>query len=533
MIWAILLVQTTLAASVFIPATSSLFQYDQEWKNATSDPTIMTATNSGSFYFLFRGFNFSIHFSPPYEGDMGLWFNGNQYVNLSDVYRTGNTRESSFKPGLAEYFVQGSDEDHQIHFSYTNTNASDVFGFGGLTIGTSGDTYIAPNMYGISATVAPLDRHIMDNTALNYSTGDWKLSRNASFAYGQTLASTNVVGASVSLTFTQDVSTLWLFGTLSREGATLNITFPSNNQITYLNNYGIRRSYLNDSLVQAILWSSGQMSVTPGSTMNITLAGGTFDLDYILYSTPSVKGKSWGLYITVIVIGALFTLFGLSGLIFWRWKRQKKRKKSRNVDRKGVLSGGIDEMPLRSPIDSSVAISQEDINFMQPPVAESVDPPTVALRTIGLPRVENPTTPSPAYESRPTGTHSSQSTHVTSSVATTPSVVATEQEVLPAWSPPPPSYLTVSELVSEARRGMIPLDQETLERLFERVMVLRREGRSSAAWINRPGGGLGFHANPTGDTIVEEEEVDELEALARRIAGIETMPSPMPLSTKR
>ena len=80
---------------------------------------------------------------------------------------------------------------------------------------------------------------------------------------------------------------------------------------------------------------------------------------------------------------------------------------------------------------------------------------------------------------------------------------------------------------------MIPLDQDTLERLFERVMALRREGRSSV--LMNPGSGLRFHAHPTPDTIIEEpeEEVDDLEALARQIAGIETIPSPTPLATKR
>lgn len=83
-------------------------------------------------------------------------------------------------------------------------------------------------------------------------------------------------------------------------------------------------------------------------------------------------------------------------------------------------------------------------------------------------------------------------------------------ELPPAWSPPPPSYQTVSAMVTEDRaaRGMLPLSQDGLERLFERVAELRRAGGASSS-----------------EQVTQQDSLDaDLEALAQRIAGINTAP---------
>ncbi|KAG9058458.1 hypothetical protein FS842_009526 [Serendipita sp. 407] len=567
-----------------IPATSPLVMYDEGWTNSTTNPAYMQVVN-GSVYFSAKTSNISFHFLPAKQGNITIWIDGITRMEIAEGLERTSTN-SSLDPTLREYPISLPEIDHQFHLKVSSQVRDDFFTLGGITLDAN-DGDFTPSMYGYNATIAPSDSVLVDSTALNYSTTGWDLQTTAPYSYKSTLSRTSTVGSTASLTFNEEVLNLWLFGRLSRTGATLNITFPSNNQVNYYTNYNVSRPSLNDTtgLMQAMIWSTGPIVTWPGSSLDITLTSGEFELDFIRYTVRSPSPSKLKQYIVVaIVIVSVSVLLALVIYFGMRAMRSRRRTRATSAEKKEAFDLEMDEVPFQHPAvtnessgttetlhleigglglsigppvpsnerllpnqgDSSP--SNQDLHSQRSPIVD----PSLQISATGSPL----TMPqSPAYSFPPLSVPTPAPTD-SSRTPTQPEPAGLAlyreepppaiggngafSEALPEWSPPPPSYLTLAEMASEVRaRGMIPLSQHSLERLFERVIALRRENMGSRPGSRvgpqgRTGGGGGgnhggrWRAMDPGDmsasVIAEEQDEAEfeadLEALARQIAGI-------------
>ncbi|KAG8805887.1 hypothetical protein FRC17_005287 [Serendipita sp. 399] len=290
--------------------------------------------------------------------------------------------------------------------------------------------------------------------------------------------------------------------------------------------------------------------------MEIGIVEAKFNIDYVLLRYPDdpVGGSTSPLNIVKIVVPSIVGTIIVAGSIgFWLWRRrrrrgwmskfgQKRQKGNSEIALKDIsgdetISGdggdrGVEDgvhLPPPYPSRSELSLASERMR-----VSPHLIPlPSSTENAVSSQSGTNTTTT--ASGSQPSG--SSHQLHLQPPVSSEREAELgpprrPESSSLPTWSPPPPSYQSmISIMASES--SMIPLSQDALERLYQRVTVLRRLNSQPS-----PSGGGGGGEKLGG--IVEEDEAEgeeesdeELEALARRIAGIGTSSAARPEAEKR
>ncbi|KAG8779678.1 hypothetical protein FRB91_010656 [Serendipita sp. 411] len=501
---------------VFIPAWSPMMLYDDGWSNYTN-PNYRT-TRNGVFYFMYRGSNITIHCIPQNVGpSLNVWLDGNTPVNMTSYANYSGV--SSIDSTLTGIPVTLGPGDHQVQLSYhTPDNTSFLpFVFGGISVTPRGYDDLLPYAYGVKPTRLRVDR-IMDDSLIDYS-GPWSSENQSFFAYNKTSTTLDTVGSSLSFKLPQDASIISLHGSSSSVTSIINMTLSSPaNQSTVQNGVTLDYTGKNVSLVQVPLWTfeAKDAPVVAGSIVDIVVDQGELNIDYILLQFTD-KPVDDSKKLTAIVVPVVVVSLIIAGSIgFWLWRRRRSSKLGNNSEIALKDLNNPSGNQERQEADSSHRPYQSRSEIS---LASQVVPPRVSPNLVPLPSsAENAT-------SSQSGTTASGSLPSNSNSRGYPSEPrehdflglpgsgSPRAESLPIWSPPPPSYQSISYIASEEAqsRGMMPLSQEALERLYQRVIVLRRANHSFGQ------GGDKLHLIPEAD---EEEFDEELEALARRIAGI-------------
>ncbi|CCA74690.1 hypothetical protein PIIN_08641 [Serendipita indica DSM 11827] len=470
----------------------------------------MTTGNS-SLFFLYTGSNFTIHYIPADFGTSFMWIDGTRGIDLKDYANIGGT--SPFNPKFTAVPVNVVEGAHQIHIIgvVNSVSGGSNLTFAGITVQTSGDSQdVRPRSYGPNADFIS-SAEIIDDTSLDFR-GDWRRDTDSPFSHNSTLTTTNTTGASLEFQYYGNISQIVLFGMQSTDNPTVNVTLipKSGRTMNYTRLLG--DGSLKDLIIQGSLWEERESQQNDGSKLSITLLKGTLNVDFLaVRKTGTVVDPIYGggskAVNPLIICGVIAAVMLCGWSIFYQWSswRQKRRAKKNMESKMQLVSSPnnegipLHEMPSAGQIPGSS--SEEDDGQQRPPHIQIL--PNPSNEDQGLPSVQaNTLSISPLGPSRTSIPLPVNNTHSSPIPAT---------ESLPAWSPPPPSYRTVSELLVEDRaaRGLMPLTPESLERLFERVVELRGERNTSR-------GASGLSAVP-------EEMDEELEALARRVADINAM----------
>ncbi|CCA74689.1 hypothetical protein PIIN_08640 [Serendipita indica DSM 11827] len=487
---------------VRIPANSDMILYDPGWSNMTGNPGYQVAVN-GSLYFMYYGSNFSIHYSPPTSAaqrSLFMWIDGKIPIDL--ISSADIAGVSSWNSSLKEYPVTLTTANHQIYLTTSNSDVIDPCILAGFEVHSS-DGHITPSAFGMASMLYP-DVNIVDSSSLSYN-GDWMTDDESWFSHNKTLKTTTSVGASVSFTPPEIYSSIIVYGTAPVESTMVNISYSSGSPddpspISFLWNANLNYGGLNRSIVRAQVWT-GRGDTPAIRVLNITLAQGTFAIDFIGVQYPSSapssspnKGMAPGIVILTSLLSLCLALV-LSFVGYRIWKRHKLKVNDEAASKLVSVSNDdeivLDDVPRQGHSQPHQSPLLEERSWQAPP-------PVPSLHRRSLSQVEL----QPAVEI----SHTVPSLDPHGSIQDTVQEHASSSQVNelpPAWSPPPPSYQTVSAMVTDHRaaRGMMPLSQDLLERLFERVAELRR-----------------------GENVRHDDLDEDLEALAQRIAGIETAP---------
>lgn len=287
------------AQGVLLGADDSRILYDKSWTASTVNSKLKNSIN-GSIYFFYGGTDLTVHYAPPKDGNMHLWLDGTQYLDLKLAATTAP--QSSVDPSLKATIFRLPLGSHQIHIAGSSSSKSDPIVFGGLNANLEDGAAESMN-FGVPSGH---NIEIIDNTAFNYSSG-WEVAAEAPFSHNSTLMRTRTKGAWVSYTFQKPYRQFVTYGTHG-EHSVVQAVYPYHSGQVQ-SSVGSLYSPVNDTLVQTVI-SSNRDWGTPGTSVNFTLEEGTMAIDFIavMYDEPSKPANNTAKIVAPIVVVGMVLL---------------------------------------------------------------------------------------------------------------------------------------------------------------------------------------------------------------------------------